>query len=338
MIFCIYFTYERNKKGLLSYLKNLVIIACIILKQLLVRTRSIYHFTYGGENIFLNELEHLNKLNVIQKVSKGSFDILSMNRIANTRADMVEYEYKYKPIKLILKLIDESRKNNHTLGATLSVLRSSIKYSFLYDENFSLEQKAILERYQTSLISDPGNPFIRMLSSLSGMDTKYVCTTAIGSHSIEWLNIEEKKIYVVGSANLAKSFKRNFGKNINYITSQEIHINQQNYKYKLLFLHQYYHELAFNNRCTHFIINCKISMKKGVLMRLHPSESIIEKTLYRMLSFNNVINLSNQPMETDFRTCMFAISFSSSALLDFKVRTGRRAKFLSSKHQKWSNG
>ena len=320
------FSYEADNSSYLLGLKNIIIALAILFKQLFMQKTRVYYYSNGSDHIFLNEFSYLNKLKILEKVAGETPDFLSLEKVEVLEESSLIFKYQHQPIKLISIIIKEGKNDNRSFLSILAVIRSSLKYSFVFDKKFISQQQGILKKYQNAIISDPGNPFTKSLSGLNKIDTKYVCTTAIFKHSTEWHALNSNQIYVVGSQQIANDFLKYHRKTINFIPSKTQSFLSSKYQYRILFFHQYYHRLAFKNRFLHFIHNYNIAKKRGVLTRLHPNEAIFEKIIYQILSFFGLIMISKENFSANCASCRYAVSFSSSALLEFKIQTGRKAR------------
>ena len=273
------FTYEAKSKSLESAIKNTLISSVIVIKQLL-RTRSMYYYSNGNDHVFLNEFAYLYKYDAaLEKVSEGSFDVFCSEKIGVYEQNPEIFKFKYQPFKLFSQVLNEGRNKGQPIHAILAVLRSSLKYSFIFDRKFVTLQCEFTERYKAAIISDPANPLSRSFSSLRRLNIKYACTTSITEHSIEWGDIQSKQIYVIGNKQLNEDFLKHQGKIVNFIPVTVSTACSSSYKFRILFLQQYFHSLAFSNRLTHFVLNCNLAMKPNVLTRLHPNEAAPEKLI-----------------------------------------------------------
>lgn len=329
------FLYEKSRENIFSFIKNVLFLFLIIIKQSIFKRRKIYYYLNEGSYIFINERSYLYKPSAISVVLGKSFDVISMEKLQLEQKSRAVIDVGYQPLRQILYFAKCVIKRKCTAFSALSVLRGSIKYSFLFDKEFKKQFNSIIAHYEIVALSDPANPFIKFLKQSFKGRIKYICTTMIAPHSKEWTAIDEKEIFVVGNKSIYDSFFNIYDKEVVYLNYEKEVLRLDKYKFRILFIQQYYHPLAFNGRVRHFFANLRICQQPGVLTRLHPNERIPEILIYRILASFGFIVINNNSFEIDAMKCRFAITFTSSALSEFTLYTGRPGRYLKSSHLRW---
>jgi len=329
------YAYEVRSSSFFGVFKNLLFCIVLVIKQLILKKQQIYYYKKGGLNLFLTEFYYLYKAGDISRVSKQEFDVLSMVDLNIKVDEKIILKFKYKPFKLYNYIATARKEKKIKIIHMISMLRSCMKYSFIFDYEFQKFRDNATYNYNNFIINDPANPFTKYLSLNRSKSPLYLCSTMISHHSTEWRDIEEKYIFVVQNSLIQNQFKEVLGKNINYISNKFSPKRNKKFHYKTLFIHQYFHKLAFESRIIHLWKSLAIAQRKGVLTRLHPNASILDKIVFKIFGIFGMLNISVEDFEHDCNCCRYAVSFSSTALLEFKGFTGRRARYLKSKHMKW---
>lgn len=326
--------YELDNQSIFEVIKNSLITTLLIFKQLLISRKTLHYSCKAAEKIFVTEYKYLYKKDVLERVLDTDYNILSIEKPENFSNDLVTYNFQQKPFIFLREMLQLYSSQKIKVSSILAVCRSCIKYSFIYDPLYQSFLSKLSANNVSFYSSDPSNPFVLFLTDRYPEKSKFICTTQIGTHSVEWTDIGEDRIFVVGDPGLHDKFKKLFGKAVIFLLHGSKLEKKTNFQYRLIFFQQYYHKNAFKNRFQHFVKSVFVSLKPNVLTRLHPNQGLAERLIYLFLSQIGLVEISTRSFLDDIERCRYAVSFTSSAINEFRLMTGRKARFLRSNHVK----
>tara|TARA_A100001015_G_scaffold277154_1_gene336068 strand:- start:6373 stop:7404 length:1032 start_codon:yes stop_codon:yes gene_type:complete len=216
----------------------------------------------------------------------------------------------------------------------LALLSAVLDYSSIEIFNDLLKDRFL--RINKVICNDPASPFVRNYLNLGRQkdcSIELLCETRVTEHSTEWLEFESLSIYALENRGQSGQLKQHLGIDCFLYKQATSDLKSEigaQYKYSILFFQQYYHPLAFKSRVRHFLGNVQIAARPSVLMRLHPNERFFEKTLYQAVGLLGIVNLSISSIEEDSKLCRFAVSYTSTAIEKFRLRTDRPGRYLKS--------
>lgn len=331
-VFETFFSYEKlDNPNLFKGIQNIFVILIKIV-LILFKGNKLFFYQKNSNKIlvidksymFNHQLNNLDMTVGASWLSKERLDTSIVPHIITIRPSLIN-------VTKIINLV--WAREDLKLGQRLSAINSCVNYSLVDSEDFHSFVKKTLLKCSVCISNDPASPFVSSFITIAEpykTEIKLICQTTVGSHSVEWESNSDKDIYVISSTELKIKLKEIFEIIAISISTkeQQIHAKERVFKFRALFAQQYYHSQAFKSRLRHFVLNVSIGRRVGTLIRIHPNESVLEKTLYQILGFFCIIKMSRWSLQTDMQNCRFALAFSSTVVEDFRKETGRPARYV----------
>lgn len=336
-LFSIFVEYERIQSGSLIPSVAHALVAIVRVLASLVTGVKIFYYKGNSDTIIVCDKPYLLSKNLFNLSEGGAPNIVSKNRVKHLSDQELVIRSRVS-IENIVNLFLYVKDSD--LGATnkFSLISSMVRY--VGDVNFRGDILNLLRGVNTVLCNDPASPFVRNFLNLSienDCHIKLICETRLVEFSTEWLDFRDYEIY--SPDNQRKDLEKYYGIKSSILTQDSLMrrdgYSNFSFEYRILFLQQYYHPLAFKSRFRHFCNNIKTAARPGVLTRLHPNERFPELYIFKIVHIVNIIRLSdNKTLEEDFERCKFSMSFSSTSLEQFFNSTHRPCKYIFGKQSR----
>ena len=332
--FSVFLGYEKLQNSSFSSSIVHVIVSFAKIFMIFFTGIKIFYYKGHGNAMIVCDRPYLLSNNLLNFPGSDLPNIISKNRINYLTNKEVIINAKISIANVIdfylyVKNSGLSLKGKFALASSLM--------TYIGCDNFKKDILHTLKSIDVVLCNDPASPFVRNfinLSRESHCHVKLICETRLDIFSIEWLDFYGYDVYSLKDQQ--KDLKKYCGINskilVQNFSTKKINSSNSIFEYRLLFLQQYYHPLAFKSRFRHFCNNIGVATRPMVLTRLHPNERFPEIFIFKIMHVIGIISVSDNTLNEDVERCKFSISFSSTALEYFYNVTHRPCKYISKKN------
>jgi len=338
--FSVFLEYEKNQNDSLTSSIVHVMYSFAKIFTIFFTGVKIFYYKGDGNAMIVCDKPYMLSNNLLNLSESDSPNIISKNRInyltnkeivINTKISIANVSDFF----LYIKNSGLSLKGKFSLASSLA--------TYIGCDNFKKDMLHALRDIDVVLCNDPASPFVRSFVNLSrkgNCHVKLICETRLAEFSTEWLDFYSYDVYSLKDQQKdLKKYCNIDSKILNQkLSKKKINPLSPIFEYRLLFLQQYYHSLAFtSSRFGHFCNNIGVAIRPMVLTRLHPNERFPEIAIFKIMHIFGIIHVSNKTLDEDVERCRFAISFSSTSLEYFYNVTHRPCKYFSKNNSRIFN-